>query len=151
MQSLIEVFHKNNYDDKKIASIKTRLQAAGLKNIGQIIPSALYQITGDYTKEQIQAMGAKLFADPVLQTYQTALQKPKGFYKVQVWIRDSSSDVVGESVQGAIAAMGYHKPVSVRVANVFAIKGGFTKAQLEEAVKKTFVNEVLNKFIIEEF
>ena len=151
MQSYIEVFHKKNYGAKKTASIKARLAAAGLKNIVEIIPSTIYKIDGDYTKEQIEALSAKLFSDPVLERYETAVAHPKGFFKVQVWIRDSSTDVTGESVKDVIAAMGYHKPQTARVANAFAIRGNFTKAQLEAAVKKTFVNEVLNKFVIEEF
>jgi len=151
MPTFIEVFHKKNYGDKKTAAIKARLAAAGLKNIAQIIPSTIYKIEGSYTKEQIENLAAKLFADPVLETYQTFVQQPKGFFKVQVWIRDSSTDVIGESVRDVIAAMGHDKPAVARVGNAFAIRGNFTKAQLEAAVKKTFVNEVLNKFVIEEF
>ena len=151
MQSFIEVFHKKNYGDKKITGIKTRLAAAGLKNIAEVVPSSIYKIEGDYSKADIETLAAKLFADPVLETAHIGIAKPEGFFKVQVWIRDSSTDVIGESVKDVIAAMGKPRPKSARVANAFAIRGDFTKEQLEEAVKKTFVNEVVNKFVIEEF
>ena len=151
MQHFIEVFYKKNYGDKKIAAIKNRLESVGLKNIAQIEPSTIYKIEGDYDKTAANHIAAKLLADPVLETYHTAVRRPKGFFKVQVWIRESSTDVVGESVKDVIAAMGYARPQSARVCNAFAVCGNFTKAQLEAAVKKTFVNEVVNKFTAEEF
>jgi phosphoribosylformylglycinamidine (FGAM) synthase PurS component len=151
MQYFIEVFYKKNYGDKKTEAIKARLASAGLKGIAEVIPSVIYKLEGDYGKANIETLAAGLFADPVLETFHTAMQRPKGFFKVQVWIRDSSTDVVGESVKDVIVAMGYEKPASARACNAFAIKGGFSKAELETAVKKTFVNEVVNKFSVEEF
>ncbi|MDR0646484.1 MAG: hypothetical protein LBG46_05975 [Elusimicrobiota bacterium] len=151
MQYFIEVFYKKNYGDKKIAAIKNRLETVGLKNILQIIPSVIYKIDGDYDKAAANNIAAKLFADPVLETYKIGVEAPKGFFKVQVWIRDSSTDVVGESVKDVIEAMGHARPASARVCNAFAVRGKFTKVQLEAAVKKTFVNEVVNKFSVEEF
>ena len=151
MSTFIEVFHKKNYGDKKTASIKARLTAAGLKNIEEIIPSTIYRIEGPYDKNQIEAIAAKLFADPVLEIYSIGVKRPKGFFKAQVWIRDSSTDVIGESVKDVVAAMGYARPAVARAANAFAIRGDFAKSQLEAAVKKTFVNEVVNKFVIEEY
>lgn len=150
MESFIEVFYKHNYGDKKIASIKARLAGAGLKHVQEVIPSTIYKVSGDYTNTQIDDMARKLFTDPVLETYKTSVQYPKGYFKVQVWIRDSSTDVIGESVKDVISAMGYKRPQNARVSNAFAVKGNFTKAELESAVKKTFVNEVVNKFFIEE-
>jgi len=151
MQSFIEVFHKKDYGDKKISSIKARLAAAGLKHIAEVVPSTIYKIEGNYTKADVETLAAKLFADPVLETAVIGIANPKGFFKVQVWIRDSSTDVIGESIKDVIAAMGKPRPSVARVGNTFAIRGNFTKKQLEEAVKKTFVNEVVNKFVIEEF
>jgi phosphoribosylformylglycinamidine (FGAM) synthase PurS component len=151
MQYFIEIFYKNNYGDKKTAAIKNRLESAGLKNILQIIPSTIYKIESNYNKTHIENIAVEILSDPVLETYKIGIGKPKGFFKIQVWIRDSSTDVVGESVKDVIAAMGYERPDASRVCNAFAIKGNFTKAQLEAAVKKTFVNEVVNKFSIEKF
>ncbi|MGB2578674.1 phosphoribosylformylglycinamidine (FGAM) synthase PurS component [Elusimicrobium simillimum] len=149
MESFVEVFYKGSYGDKKVASIKKRLERVGLKNVKEVIPSTAYKINGVYNKEQVKDIAQNLLTDPVLETCRTTLSSPKGYYKVEVWIRDSSTDVIGESVRDAITAMGFEKPQSVRVGNCFAIKGTFTKSALEAAVKKTFVNEVLNKFTIE--
>jgi phosphoribosylformylglycinamidine (FGAM) synthase PurS component len=151
MESFIEVFYKKNYGDRKIQSIKNRLAQVGLKNVTEILPSTIYKITGQYSKAQIVALARNLLTDPVLGTFKTGIQKPKNFFKVQVWIRDSSTDVVGESVKDAVVALGESEPQSVRVASAFAVKGNFTREALETAVKKTFVNEVVNKFLIEEF
>ncbi|MDR0953010.1 MAG: hypothetical protein LBM71_02315 [Elusimicrobiota bacterium] len=151
MESFVEVFYKKNYGDRKIIRIKNRLASVGLKNIKEIIPSTIYKISGDYSAAQIKKIAQNLLTDPVLETNQIGLSKPKDFYKVEVWIRDSSTDVVGESVKYAVAALGESLPLGVRVGNSFAIKGSFTKPQLEAAVKKTFVNEVVNKFTIEGF
>jgi phosphoribosylformylglycinamidine (FGAM) synthase PurS component len=151
MENFIEVFYKENYGEKKARGIKSRLESAGLKNITEVIPSTIYKVEGDYNKEQIKTLAQNLLTDPVLETYKTGIENPKGYVKAQVWIRDSSTDVVGESVKDAIAALGQAAPRAVRVCNAFAVKGTFKKSELETAVKKTFVNEVVNKFEIEEF
>jgi phosphoribosylformylglycinamidine (FGAM) synthase PurS component len=151
MLYFIEVSYKKDYGAKKAKNIKNRLESVGLKNITDALPSVIYKLEGDYWPKQITEIAQKLLADPVLETFSKVVEKPKGFYKAQVWIRDSSTDVVGESVKDAIAAMSYERPKSARVCNAFAVKGDFTKAEFETAVKKTFVNEVINKFSVEAF
>ena len=149
MRYFVEVFHKNDYGHHKEKGIKNRLAAAGLDGVSAVKAYTIYQIDGPYTAAQAEKIAKDLLCDPVLETYKTAQSKPAGGeYKVEVWIRDSSTDVVGESVKDAIFAMGFAKPESVRIARAFNVKGTFKEAALEKAVKKTFVNEMLNKFSI---
>lgn len=147
MKSLIEVSNIKDYGAPAAASAKKRLESVGLKNISNVTVSKIYQIEGDFTAAQIKKIAQDLLSDPVLETFSLTPLTQKSAYKVEVWIRDSSTDVVGESVQDVIAFMGFQKP-KVRIANAYLISGSFSAADLETAVKKTFVNEVVNKFSI---
>jgi len=147
MTYLIEVTRKKDYGAKKASAVAKRLASVGLKGIESVACRTIYKLDGNYTLAQAEKIAKDLLADPVLETFTLAPKTKKGSYKVEVWIRDSSTDVVGESVRDAIAFMGYETP-RVRCADAFEIKGSFTKEQLETAVKKTFVNEVVNKFSI---
>lgn len=149
MKTFIEVFSKKDYGDKKAAGIKSKLESVGLKNIDAVIPSVIYQIDGAFSKKEIAQIAQNLLTDPVLEESAVGIKKQKGYYKVQVWIRDSSTDVTGESVKAAIFVLGMKTPQSVRIGNAFLIKGKFTRKDLEAAVKKTYVNEMLNKYVIE--
>lgn len=149
MENFVEVFYKKNYGEQKALGIKNRLTQVGLKNITEVVPSTLYKLTGNFTAAQIRQIGSSILTDPVLETFTVNPKKRAGFFKVQVWIRDSSTDVIGESVRDAVEFAGFMRP-KVRIAPCFAVKGSFKKSELETAVKKTFVNEVVNKFVIEE-
>lgn len=144
---LVEVFNKKDYGVPAGKGAQKRLETVGLKGIKEVSTSKIYQIEGEYTEAQIKKIAAELLCDPVLEEFSLCEICKTGAHKVEVWIRDSSTDVVGESVQDAIAAMGYAKP-KVRIANSFLISGTFSDKELETAVKKTFVNEVVNKFSI---
>ncbi|MCL2888229.1 MAG: phosphoribosylformylglycinamidine synthase subunit PurS [Elusimicrobia bacterium] len=148
MKYFVEVYHKHDYGAHKENGIKKRLQSVGLKDISEVKSYTIYQIDGDYAPAQIENIAKALLADPVLETYAVNPPKPKNIFKVEVWIRDSSTDVVGESVTDAIETLGFKRPQSVRVANAFNIDGKFDEAALEAAIKKTFVNEVVNKFTV---
>jgi|GEM_PF-1173490 len=151
MKYFVEVYHKHDYGAHKENGIKKRLLGVGLKNISEVKSYTIYQVEGDYEPAQIDNIAKALLADPVLETYVVNPPAPFGVFKVEVWIRDSSTDVVGESVADAIETLGFKRPSAVRVANAFNISGKFEEAGLETAVKKTFVNEVVNKFSIKEF
>ena len=147
MKYLIEVFNKKDYGAPAAAGVKKRLESVGLKGVKEVSVSKIYQIEGEYKEPQIKQIAGELLCDPVLEEFSLCELCKKNAHKVEVWIRDSSTDVIGESVQDAIAVLGYAKP-KVRVANSFLISGTFSDKELETAVKKTFVNEVVNKFSI---
>ena len=63
-----------------------------------------------------------------------------------VW-RDSVTDVVGESVKGAIADVLGKEPAAVRFGRAYYVPRG-SGAALKRAVTRTLVNEVVNKFKI---
>ncbi|MDR0291274.1 MAG: phosphoribosylformylglycinamidine synthase subunit PurS [Elusimicrobium sp.] len=151
MKYFVAVYHKLGYGAHKENGIKKRLQSVGLKDILEVKSYAIYQIDGDYAPAQAENIAKALLADPVLETYAVNPPAPQNVFKVEVWIRDSSTDVVGESVVDAIETLGFKRPQSVRVANAFNIDGKFSEAALETAVKKTFVNEVVNKFSIRKY
>lgn len=147
MKHLIEVFNIKDYGENAGLSALRRLESVGLKGVSEVKTSKIYQIEGEINNSDSKKIAQNLLSDPVLETFVLGARAEKNAYKVEVWIRDSSTDVVGESVRDVIAAMGYKKP-KVRVANAFLISGKFTQKDLETAVKKTFVNEVVNKFSI---
>ncbi|WP_052545812.1 phosphoribosylformylglycinamidine synthase subunit PurS [Elusimicrobium minutum] len=149
MKYFVEVFHKRDYGSHKENGIKNRLSSVGLKGIENVNSYTIYSVEGVYSKKQIESIAKDLLCDPVLEKYSVSSSKPqKGVFKIEVWIRDSSTDVVGEGVKDAVAALGFEKPASVRVAAAFNISGKFTEKELDAAVKKTFVNQVVNKYLI---
>ncbi|WP_428898128.1 Phosphoribosylformylglycinamidine (FGAM) synthase [Parelusimicrobium proximum] len=151
MKSFVEVCNKKDYGSAHNGHIKSTLESVGLKGIEYIHSSKIYSIDGEYCKADIKKIADGLLTDSVLEKSSLSPVKESKSYKVEVWIRDSSTDVIGESVRDAIAAMGLKKPESVRVGDAFIIKGSFDESALEAAVKKTFVNEVVNKFVIQKF
>jgi len=72
----------------------------------------------------------------------------KGWRRVEVWLKDSVTDVPGESVKKAIADLGLKEPESVRCGTAYLLKTPASGRQIENAVKKTFVNPIVNTFSI---
>jgi len=74
----------------------------------------------------------------------------KNTYRVEVWLKDSVTDVVGESVKDAIADVLGKEPAAVRFGHAYYVPCA-SGLKLKHAVSKTLVNEVVNKFKIEKY
>ena len=148
MKHFVEIYNKEKYSKHPNENAKHELESVGLKKISDVVVGTKYGIDGDFPSPKIEKIAKDLLCDNVMQTSSVSARKIAKYNKVEVWLKESATDVVGESVKEAITKMGIKEPQKVRVGNIYFVKGSFAKKDLETAVKKSFVNEVVNKFSI---
>ena len=145
---IIEIRTKEKYAACERDGFAGRMAHAGLKIKGARL-ARLYKVEGDFTAAEFRRLGGELLADPVTETWAKAPARTdlKG-WRVEVWLKDSVTDVVGESVEGAVEDVLGKKPESVRFGRAWCV-AGVTEAELRRAVAGTLVNETVNKFSVE--
>ncbi|MHB0995962.1 MAG: hypothetical protein ACYC2I_06305 [Elusimicrobiales bacterium] len=145
---IIEIRTKEKYAKNEEAGFIGRMAHAGLA-VKSARLSRLYRVDAAFSRAEFDRLGADLLADPVTETYSLSRPRPglKG-WRVEVWLKDSVTDVVGESVKGAIADVLAKAPVTVRFGRAYYVACG-SELKLKHAVAKTLVNETVNKFVIE--
>jgi phosphoribosylformylglycinamidine (FGAM) synthase PurS component len=145
---IIEIRTKEKYAGNEEAGFIGRMAHAGLK-VKAARLSRLYRVEGDFSRAEFGRLGADLLTDPITET--CSLARPsaglKG-WRVEVWLKDSVTDVVGESVKGAIADVLGREPNTVRFGHAYYVACE-SELKLRHAVAKTLVNETVNKFGIE--
>lgn len=145
---IIEIRTKEKYAGSEEAGFLARMAHAGLK-LSSARLTRLYRVEADFSRAEFDRLGAELLTDRITETYSL---KPgsglRGGYRVEVWLKDSVTDVVGESVKGAIADVLGREPGTVRFGRAYYVTGA-SEAGLRRAVAGTLVNETVNKFKIE--
>lgn len=146
---IIEIWTKEKYAKNDEDAFIARLAHAGLK-VKAARLSRLYRVDADFTKETFSKIASELLTDPITEQCSLTPGKAglKNAYKVEVWLKDSVTDVVGESVKEAVADVAGKLPDSVRFGHAYYV-GCDSELKLRRAVAKTLVNEVVNKFKIE--
>ena len=145
---IIEVRTKGKYAENEETGFIGRMAHAGLK-VKAARLSRLYRVEADFGRAEFDRLGAELLTDPVTETY--SLGRPKAGIKgwrVEVWLKDSVTDVVGESVKGAISDVLGKEPKTVRFGRAYYVACD-SELKLKRAVAGTLVNETVNKFGIE--
>lgn len=145
---IIEIKTKEKYAKNEEAGFIGRMAHAGLK-VRAARLSRLYRVEAGFSRAEFARLGADLLADPVTETWSLSRPRPglKG-WRVEVWLKDSVTDVVGESVKGAIADVLGQEPDAVRFGRAYYVACE-SELKLKHAVAKTLVNETVNKFGIE--
>ena len=72
------------------------------------------------------------------------------FWRVEVWLKPTVCDAVGETVSAAIAEMGLPRPDAVRCALVYRLAGRSTKAQIEKAAPRSPPTPLTPRFLVSE-
>lgn len=146
---IIETWTKEKYAKNEEDGFIGRMAHAGLK-VGAARVSRLYRVEGDFSRPEFDRLGRDLLADRISEKYslRPGANGFKGAWRVEVWLKDSVTDVVGESVKGAIADVLGRAPQAVRSGHAYYVTCD-TEAALRRAVVKTLVNEIVNKFKIE--
>jgi phosphoribosylformylglycinamidine (FGAM) synthase PurS component len=152
---LIEVRLRPEFADAEGASALALLQAQSLPSLKDARVSRLYEIKGPITANQVQQAAKDLLCDPVTQEHRvvTPTAPPlngMNFWRVEVWLKPTVSDPVGETVRDAIAAMGLPRPDAVRCALVYRLSGRAAKAQIEKAVARTLANPLIQRALVTE-
>ncbi len=142
---IIEIRTKEKYAKNEKEGFIARMAHAGLK-VKAARLSRLYRVEADFSRPEFDRLGADLLTDPITETYSLSRPRPglKG-WRVEVWLKDSVTDVVGESVKGAIADVLGKEPRIVRFGRAYYVACE-SELKLKRAVAKTLVNETVNKF-----
>ena len=145
---IIEIRTKEKYAGNEEAGFIGRMAHAGLK-VKAARLSRLYRVEGDFSRAEFGRLGADLLTDPITETYSLARPRTglKG-WRVEVWLKDSVTDVVGESVKGTILDVLGKEPGAVRFGHAYYISCD-SEIKLKHAVPRTLVNETVNKFRME--
>ena len=153
---IIEVWTKDKYSGSEEAGLLARLTRAVL-DIKTARLSRLYKIEAPWTKKDFDRLAAELLTDKITEHYSLSKRPAphfgrfgksagpgvKGGWRAEVWLKNSATDVIGESVKEAIHDMLGRSPSDVRFGRAYyAACGG--EAKLRAAVAKTLMNEVVN-------
>ncbi len=146
---IIEIWTREKYAGNEEQGFLARMAHAGLK-AGAARLSRLYRVEGDFTSKEFDKLGSELLTDPITEHYSLKAGKIniKGGYRVEIWLKDSVTDVVGESVKGAVSDVLGKGPVAVRFGHAYYLTCE-SEAKLKHVVAKTLANETVNKFRIE--
>ncbi|OIO00409.1 MAG: hypothetical protein COX65_05825 [Elusimicrobia bacterium CG_4_10_14_0_2_um_filter_56_8] len=145
---IIEIWTKERYAKNEEAAFLARLARAGLKADAARL-SRLYRVEADFSEAEYSRIKSGLLTDKITELSSLAPRKTalKKAYRVEVWLKDSVTDVVGESVKEAVAHVVGRLPEAVRFGRAYYVSCA-SGLKLKEAVSKTLVNEVVNKFKI---
>jgi phosphoribosylformylglycinamidine (FGAM) synthase PurS component len=152
---LIEVRLRPEFADAEGAAALALLQAQSQPSLKDARVSRVYRINGPITANQVQQAAKDLLCDPVTQEHRVVAATPAplngmNFWRVEVWLKPSVTDPVGETVRDAIADMGLPRPDSVRCALVYRLSGRANKASLEKAVARTLANSLIHDAVVSE-
>jgi len=152
---LVEVRLRPEFVDAEGASALSLLMAQGMPSLKEARVSRLYEIKGPITANQVLQAAKDLLCDPVTQEHRVVAPTAPplngmNFWRVEVWLKPTVSDPVGETVRDAIADMGLPRPDSVRCALVYRLAGRTSKPQLERAVARTLANPLIQRALVTE-
>ena len=152
---LVEVRLKPEFADAEGAAALALLRGQGLSAIKEVRVARLYELRGPVTANQAQQAARDLLGDPV--THEARVTAPAAaplngmnFWRVEVWLKPTVSDPVGETVREAFVEMGLPRPESARCALVYRLNGRCTKAQVEKAVCRTLANPLIHRVVVSE-
>jgi phosphoribosylformylglycinamidine (FGAM) synthase PurS component len=152
---LIEIRLRPEHSDAEGAAALALLQAQGLSALKDARVSRLFEIKGPISANQVLQATKDLLCDAVTQEFRVVAPAPApmngmNFWRVEVWLKPTVTDPVGETVREAIADMGLPRPDAVRCAMVYRLAGRTTKAQLEKAVSKSLANPLIHRAVVTE-
>lgn len=147
----VEVASKYGQDDPHGAALIAQLPSIGLMADIDVRVSSLYEVAGNITKNQAQQLSRELLADPVTQEFRLGDTTPSQAFlvgphwRVEVWLKPTVTDPVGESVREAARDLGLPKPNSVRTGKAYRIIGKqVSRAQVDKILNRLLANPVIH-------
>lgn len=149
----VEVNQKPGFLDAAGSALLHSLQSSGIAGVTDVRTGQIYEITGRYAPAQLQTMAKELLSDPITQDFAVYGERPPHFpigshWRIEVWLKPSVSDPVGDSVAKAIADLGLNRPEKVRCGSVHKIQGRISQQQAERIAVKLLANPVIHKYTI---
>ena len=151
----IEVRLRPEHPDAEGTAALLLLQGQGLSSLKEARAARLYEIVGHISVNQVLQATKDLLCDPVTHEHRVIAPTPAPMngmnsWRVEVWLKPSVTDPVGETVREAIADMGLPRPESVRCALVYRLSGRANKPALEKAVSKCLANALIHRAVVSE-
>jgi phosphoribosylformylglycinamidine (FGAM) synthase PurS component len=149
MKQIVEVKIKPKFLDAPGAEFKHAAASLGVK-ITDAKLGRLFLLEGFLTKQQIKKIAHKLLTDVVTENCKLdySFGKTNGLHKIELWLKDGVTDVVGESVKDAVLDMGIKGITNARCGFVYYIKGKLTKKQVQLLAEKILVNPLVHRYKI---
>jgi phosphoribosylformylglycinamidine (FGAM) synthase PurS component len=152
---LLEVKLKAEFTDAEGACALALLREQGLTSLKDVRTGRLYELSGALTATQVLQAGKDLLCDAVTQELRMV---PAGsvplngmnFWRVEVWLKPTVSDPVGETVISAVAEAGLPRPASAREGRLYLLNGRSLKAQIEKAFAKSLANPLIHRIVVTE-
>lgn len=150
----IEVTLKSDFNDAEGKEALSLLHDAGLHTAREVRASRIYEIRGSFTAAQANQAAKELLCDPVTQEYRLLSQTPSlngmNHWRVEVWLKPTVTDTVGESVKNALIDMGLPEPQTVRSAIAYRITGKCGRNHIEKAVTRALSNPLIHMLHVAE-
>lgn len=142
---VIEIKTKPKYAASEDAALLARMRAAGLPLKAASL-ARLYRIDADWPAAAYKKAAADLLADPLTDDWSVGGRRPSaGYWRAEVWLKNSVTDVVGDSVSEATAGFLGVKAPKVRFGHAFYFKGAVGPAS-EKAAARALSNPLIHSF-----
>jgi phosphoribosylformylglycinamidine (FGAM) synthase PurS component len=151
---IIEIWTKKKYSKNEEMDLITRLSHARLRpDFAKI--SRLYRIDADFEKKDFEKIAKEILIDPITEEYSLSDRigkrrenldcklKNKNLFRVEVWLKDSVTDVIGESVQETILDVIHKKVKNVRYGHAYYLFVD-SGSRIKHAVSEVLINELIH-------
>jgi len=148
---VVEIAPKYGMSDPAGTALLAHLPSIGVQGVHEIRVSALYEIAGPLTANQVTQLSRELLSDPITQDYRLGSSTPSAAFlvgphwRVEVWLKPTVTDPVGESVCKAIRDMGLPPPDGVRTGAAYRILGRIGKNHVERILASLLANPVIHR------
>ena len=150
-----EVKLRGEFTDGEGAAALALLREQGLSSLKEVRMGRLYELCGALSASQAYQIGKDLLCDAVTQEFRVVPTAPApmngmNFWRVEIWLKPTVSDPVGETVIEAVVEAGLPRPSSARCAMLYLLNGRALKPQIEKAVAKSLANPLIHRIVITE-
>ncbi|MDD5630002.1 MAG: phosphoribosylformylglycinamidine synthase subunit PurS [Elusimicrobia bacterium] len=150
---LVEVSLKPDFTDAEGLSAQWLLHCAGLPARGVRV-GRLYDLRGPLNLGHVHVAARELLCDCVTQEFRICHSSGASphngcLWCVEVWLKPTVTDTVGESVRAALHDLGI-PDVSVRCGMSYHIAGKCGRHQLDKAVARSLANPIVHRFTLGE-
>ena len=143
---ILEIWTKDKYAKNEELNLLNKFKAAGF-NLDKVFLSRLYSIESDSSHTDYKKISENLLIDKI--TEKTSLKGRKfggkKMHKAEIWLKPTSTDVVGESVLKAIGDIGLKKPESARFGHAFYFEG-ISESKVRVMIEKVLINDIINTY-----
>ncbi len=145
---------KSEYTDVEGEAALSLLQGCGLHTARSVRVSKLYEIHGQFNQGHLQTAAKELLCDNITQEFKIQGLVPSlngsNNWRVEVWLKPTMTDPVGETVREALAELGLPPTEKVRHGIAYHITGKCGRNHIEKVALKTLANPVIHRLTITE-